>query len=66
MGDPTDRTWLEERTRRLAAGETEEQLRENPPAGPPNNGAWIPNVIPRWEFPPNQAPPQNVATQGLP
>lgn len=39
---------------------------QNPPAGPPNNGAWLPNVIPRWEFPPNQAPGPNVATQGLP
>jgi len=35
VGDPTDRTWLEERDRRLAAGETEEQLRENPPLGRP-------------------------------
>lgn len=35
VGDPTDRKWLEERTRRLAAGETEEQLRENPPLGRP-------------------------------
>lgn len=39
---------------------------QNPPAGPPNNGAWLPNVIPRWEFPQGQAPPANQATQGLP
>lgn len=39
---------------------------QNPPAGPPNNGAWVPNVIPRWDFPPNQNPPQNQPTQGLP
>lgn len=38
---------------------------QNPPAGPPNNGAWFPNVIPRWDFPPNQNPPQNQPTQGL-
>ena len=37
---------------------------QNPPAGPPNNGAWLPNVIPRWDF--TVPPPQNVATQGQP
>lgn len=33
--DPSDRKWLEEKTRRLAAGETEEQLEQNPPLGRP-------------------------------
>mgnify|MGYP003113404920 CR=1 FL=1 len=33
--DPSDRQWLEERTRRITAGETEEQLEQNPPLGRP-------------------------------
>lgn len=33
--DPTDKKWIEEKTRRIAAGETEEQIKENPPFGRP-------------------------------
>lgn len=39
---------------------------QNPPAGPPNNGAWVPDVIPRWDFPDNRPPLAGVQTQGLP
>ena len=34
-----------------------------PPAGPPNNGAWLPNVIFRWDYPGNV--PAGVQTQGV-
>lgn len=33
--DPTDKKWLEEKTRRIASGETEEQIKQDPPLGRP-------------------------------
>ena len=49
------------------SGVDEGQLNgQNPPDGPPNNGAWLLNVVPRWEFPRGQEPPAGQATQGLP
>ena len=35
-----------------------------PPQAPPNNGAWLPNVMFRWDFPGNV--PVGVQTQGQP
>jgi len=37
---------------------------QNPPDGPPNNGAWLPNVIPLWDFPQGTAIPEGTQTQG--
>jgi len=35
VADSTDRSWIDEKNRRLAAGETDEQIRMNPPFGRP-------------------------------
>ena len=36
---------------------------QNPPADPPNNGAWLPNITPRWDYPDNV--PAGIRTQGV-
>lgn len=38
---------------------------QNPPDGPPNNGAWLPNVVPLWDFPQRGDAPAGQPTQGL-
>jgi hypothetical protein len=36
---------------------------QNPPDDPPNNGAWLPNITPRWDYPDNV--PAGIQTQGV-